>query len=463
MIVVRGRTPQAVRLAWILVVMVVPIVGGLMYLRLGNVVERRAVARHRRICYEVQHLADTATREPGDDIEIHDLELLKGARLIEALGGMKPSGGNRVRLFADTHDDEDHEDAFDQLVEDIDQAQSSCHLLFYIYLNDATGRRVADALIRATRRGVVCRLLVDGIGSRPFLGSQLKRALEAQGVKVSAALPVSAWGALVSRFDHRNHRKIVVIDGVVGWTGSQNLADAGFAPKARYAPWVDLMVRFEGPVVHDLQRIFVEDWLLDHGEDVTELLTPRPRPFADGIVLQVLPSGPDANTEAMKEVSLLAFLETDRELVLTTPYFVPDDATASAIYATARSGVRTIIIVPARNDSRLVGLASRSYYDQLLDAGVEIYEYQEGLLHAKTFTFDGKHSIVATANLDRRSFELNYEVSIVVPNEAFTRQLRALQERYLDDSVRVDPDDWRTRPLWRRMAENVAGLLAPLL
>ena len=305
------------------------------------------------------------------------------------------------------------------------------HLLFYIYLDDQTGRQVGQALIRAAERGVACRVLVDGIGSRPFLSSRLRSTLEQGGVKVQAALPVSAWGALVSRFDHRNHRKIVVIDGLVAWTGSQNLADAGFAPKARYAPWVDLMVRLEGPVVHDLQRIFVEDWLLDHGEHVTELLTPRPRPFEGGVVLQVLPSGPDAKTEAMKEVSLLAFLETDRELVLTTPYFVPDDATAAAIYAIARSGVRTVMIVPERNDSRLVGFASRSYYDRLLDAGVEIYEYRGGLLHAKTFCFDGHLSIVATANLDRRSFELNYEVSIVAFDPDFTAELRALQERYL--------------------------------
>ncbi len=451
------------RIAWLLLIVLLPFVGGILYLRFGRVRDRRRSRAHRGLVEQVDQYAEQAPRPLGDRVEIEAAELRKGARLIEALGGMRPCGGNRLELYADGAREADITAALRRLIDDIDDASASCHLLFYIYLDDTTGTLVGEALMRAAARGVACRVLVDWIGSRPFLRSSLRRRMVEAGVEVSAALPVNPLAALFSRFDFRNHRKIAVLDGKVAWTGSQNLADPSFAVKARFAPWIDIMVRVDGPAVHDLQRIFVEDWMFECGGTPEDLMTERPAPSEDGVVVQILPSGPSVESKAMKEVTLMGFLETDHELILTTPYFVPDDATATALAAVARGGVRTLLVVPRVNDSRLVSAASRSYYEDLLEAGVEIFEYTDGLLHAKTFCFDGLISVVATANLDRRSYELNYEVSMVVADPDFTARLRDVQLSYLENSTRVDGDSFIQRPLWARLIENTAGLFAPLL
>lgn len=464
LIVAKGRTTPAVRLAWLIVVAVLPILGGLLYLRLGRMPARAKAADQQRLLAAVRERARADSLGSRVVPPAESAGLRKGVHLLEALGGLPACAGNRLRLFGRARVTDDSSQAIDRLVDDIAGARSSCNLLFYIYLDDATGRRVAEAMLTAAVRGVVCRLLVDAVGSGEFLDSRLCRRLSDGGVEVARALPVTAVRALFGRFDYRNHRKLAVIDGLIGWTGSRNIANPSFAPKARYAPWVDVMVRLEGPAVHDLQRVFAEDWLLESGGSIEDLLTPRPQPLEDGVVAQILPSGPNAaGQRAMTEATLLGFLEADRELILTTPYFVPDDATLTAICATARSGVRTMLVVPQRNDSRTVSAASRSYYDSLLEAGVEIYEYPHGLLHAKTATIDGALSVVATANLDRRSYELNYEISLMVASRRFTAQLRELQIGYAESSVIVDAMRWTKRPLRRRLVENAAGLLSPLL
>ncbi len=462
MIVLRRGTAHAVRLAWILVVLILPLFGGLAYLRFGRVRPRRLALR-RRVRLQVDAVADSEQRPVGDRIEIKNPELAKGERLVRRIGGMPPAGGNRVHLYGTRLDLDDCTEAIRRLIADIEEAQSTCHLLFYIYLDDSTGQRVGNALTEAAGRGVTCRLMVDAVGSRPFLRSKSCKRLREAGVEVLAAQPIHPLSMLLSRFDHRNHRKIAIIDGRIGWTGSQNIADASFAVKARYAPWIDVMVRLEGPAVHDLQRVFTEDWLLERGGTPGDILTPRPSPFEDGIVVQILPSGPGLAAGGMKQLSLLAFLETDQELIITTPYFVPDEATAEALLTVARAGVHTALVVPKRNDSRLVSAASRAYYDEMLDAGVEIYEYRRGLLHAKTFTFDRMISVVATANLDRRSYELNWEISMVMASPVFTQRLRELQLSYIHDSDLIDPTEWRRRPASSRILQNSANLLAPLL
>lgn len=453
-ILVRSRKAPSVRLAWLAVVLAVPFLGVLAYLAVGEIrLGRRRVRRYRRVVDQVVHLL-------GPDLRGAPAEVPEGARRVAALGekvAWPPSGGNRLRLFGDT------DEAVTEIIGDIDAARSSCHLLFYIYLPDGNGSRVGEALMRAAGRGVTCRLLVDGTGSKDLLRSDLCRLMQSRGVLVTEALPVNPFRRPFARLDLRNHRKIVVIDGEVGWTGSQNLADAEFAIKADYAPWVDVMVRIEGPAVHDLQVLFTVDWLLDHDEPMAGLLTQRPPPLAGGVAVQIVPSGPHVDHQSLRYLMAMAFQRANRELIVTTPYFVPDVAMASALYATARAGVDTSLVVPARNDSPLVAAASRSYYSELLASGVKIYEYRRGLLHAKTFTIDGVGSVVATANLDRRSFELNFEVAMIVYDQQFTHELRRLQIEYIEQSHRVHAEAWDRKGWRRRLVYNAAGLLSPLL
>jgi cardiolipin synthase len=443
-------------LAWILVIMALPLVGSLLYLALGEVrLGRRNIRRHREIVGRIEAAA-TRQKPPAERPAI-PVRFQHVALLAEAVCDTRATGGNSVRVIGDS-------DLFIQsLIEDIETAHSHCHVLSYIYLADHSGARVAEALMRAARRGVACRVLVDAVGSEAFLRSALRTDMASAGVRVVEALDVHPLRMLLSRIDLRNHRKIAVIDGVIGYTGSQNIADAAFAPKPKYAPWVDAAVRIEGPVVRDLQILFVEDWFLSAGESLEDLLSIVPPVSVDDVVAQVIGTGPNSYNEALRQLHQVAFHAAREELILTTPYFVPDEATLTALCTTARRGVDTMLVVPARNDSPLVAAASRGHYSALMNCGVKIFEYQRGLLHAKTLTVDRDLALIGTANLDRRSFELNFEVNLVVYDDDLASQLRFLQRGYMADSAQVDPARWeRTRwPI--RVLHSAAITVSPLL
>lgn len=455
-VLLRRNLDPAARLAWLTVLVLLPVVGVIAYLLVGEVrLGGRRIRRHREIVL-ARSSHQGAPTVPGHQPVIPE-PLRQIALLAESVGGDLPAEGNLLQLLGDS------EEAIRALVRDIDQARDHCHILTYIYLVDDTGRAVADAVIRAERRGVQCRVLADSVGSAAFLDSDLCEAMRMEGVQVVGALPVNPLRSKFARFDLRNHRKIAVIDGRIGHTGSQNIADAAFAPKRRYAPWVDASVRIEGPLVHDLARLFAEDWFLDTDEWLGETLLNPPQPIPGGVIAQFIGTGPNAYNQAMRQVFLAASQLAREELILTTPYFVPDEATVVSLATAARRGVTTELVVPKRNDSRLVAAASRAYYEPLLEAGVRLHEYTAGLLHAKTLTMDRELSIVSSANLDRRSLFLNFESSVIVYDADFTGHLRLLQRTYMRRSEHLDPRSWARRPWPRRLAQNAAGLFSPLL
>lgn len=456
-VLLRRHDPEA-RLAWVVIILLLPVIGVIAYGLVGGV--RLGSRRIRAGEAMLKNMWGTGAYCP-DNLRGNQTALepthRQIAALAESVGGTLPKAGNEVKLMGDT------DMVIHALIDDIRAAEKHCHLLYYIYLDDHSGRAVAEALIEAEKRGVQCRLLVDDVGSRDFLNSETCAVMKRNGVQVAAALPVSPLRALASRMDLRNHRKIAVIDGVIGYTGSQNIADAAFAPKKKYAPWVDASVRIEGPVVLDLQTLFVEDWYLDTDEWLDSALRILPPAKPHGVPAQIIGTGPISYNEAMRQLKQAAIHAAQEELILTSPYFVPDESTFVALRTAARRGVRTVLIVPQRNDAPVVGLASRSYYESLLEAGVEIHEYTKGMLHAKTVCTDRHLAIVSSANLDRRSFELNFEVTLVVYDSDFSSGLRFLQTSYLNDSVRIDAHRWRKRGAHRRLAENAAGLFGPLL
>lgn len=454
LVLVRRPQRQSSALAWILVVLLVPGAGIAAFLLFGDVhTGKRRRRRHREIVERVRAVA--RRRAHPRAAELPD-EYRPLANIGYHVGESEPQEGNRLELHADT------ERLTAALVADLDQARSHAHLLTYIFLADETGRALAAALLRAAARGVACRLLVDAIGSKRFLRSSLRRELERGGVRVVAALPTRLHLDR-ARFDLRNHRKIVVLDGTVGYTGSHNLAAASFALKPEFAPWVDATVRIAGPAVRDLQELFVQDWFMETDETLEDCLALAAPPQAGGIPVQVIGTGPDSRHEAVVRLIQAAFHLAREELILTTPYFVPDEGTFDALLTAAERGVRTVLVVPRRNDSRLVAAASKSLYEPLMESGVEIHEFERGLLHAKTITIDRRVAIVSTANLDRRSFEINYEASLVVYDADFASRLRHLQRSYLEAARRVDPGAWARRSSLRKILHNAAGILAPIL
>ena len=268
----------------------------------------------------------------------------------------------------------------------------------------------------------------------------------------------------MGRIDLRNHRKIVVIDDRITYCGSQNCADPEFLVKAKYAPWVDAVMRFEGPIARQNQFLFASDWMTYVDENLDDLLSkPLPLPVPGGAPAQVIGTGPTVRYSAMPEMFESLMFAARREVVVTTPYYVPDESLQNALCTTAYRGVDTTIVFPARNDSWVVGAASRSYYADLLAAGVKIYEYEGGLLHTKSLTLDGEVTLIGSANMDRRSFELNYENNILFHDPALTGAMRERQQEYIARSHPVTKEAVAAWPMSRRLWNNLIATLGPVL
>jgi cardiolipin synthase len=461
----RCRSQSAV--SWVLLVIVAPLVGPIVYWIFGKAWlsakrERSYLAvaearREVRLRGEAGGSAGAMRAARESVLGALDPDQRHLAVQAASISGDFPVGGNDIEIF------EEADDLFDRMADDIDAAQQHVHIEFYIALDDPTSERVFAALERAAQRGVECRLLLDGLGSWGFLGGERHGQLRAAGVQVVEALPVGFVRRSFGRIDLRNHRKIVVIDRAIGYIGSHNLAAKDFKVKEKYAPWIDATMRVRGAVANDLQKIFVEDWYLETDESLLHFVGDSVRDGSTPAMAQVLGTGPATYENAMPQLILSLVHLAEEEVVLTTPYFVPDEPSLTALLTAARRGVRTVLVVPEHNDSLLVKLASRKFYQRLLEAGVEIWHYRGGLLHAKTIVADGKTCLMTSANLDRRSFELNLEASLVVYDAEASRRLRAVQERYLARSTRLEPRAWYARPAWRRLIENAVGLLSPLL
>jgi cardiolipin synthase len=287
------------------------------------------------------------------------------------------------------------------------------------------------------------------------------------GCNIRVALPVGnpLWTLIRGRVDLRNHRKLVIVDNGIAWCGSQNLADPEFRIKPHYAPWVDIMTRWQGPVAQHCQFLFVSDWIAEGGEDISGLLSDASAPpRGDGqIVAQVIGTGPTLSFDAMPACFSELIHSARQELVVTTPYFVPDEQLLFALTSAARRGVKTIMAVPKRCDSRIVAATCQSYYEDLLKAGIELYEYRCGLLHAKTMVADRSIGLIGSANLDRRSFELNFENNILFADPAFAAAVRDRQSAYLADSDPVTADTVAAFGLGRRLWQNLLATMSPVL
>ncbi len=456
-------------LSWMVLVFTLPIPGAIVYLLVGE--NRLGALRQRERQQMTSQIKPLLARRWGErGLIVQALTLgdraAPVAKSSTAVGLVPPLRGNRLQLIASP------DDYLTLLIRDIDAATSHCHLLYYIWMKGGRADEVAQALIRAARRGVECKLLVDDVGSRPFLRSAMVDTLREAGVRVQEALPAGVFRALLNRLDLRNHRKIAVIDGLVAYMGSQNLTDNTFHyRKARkLGPWIDASVRVEGPAVQALAMTFLTDWAVEVDEDVPihEKYLPKEAEEAmlepGGAIAQVVPTGPSPTSRAaMREAFLAAIYSATKELILSTPYFAPDEATDAALQAAARRGVVVTLILPRRSDHWIVDHAGRAHIEPMLDAGVRVFQFRHGLLHAKTMVVDGAIALIGSANLDMRSFWLNYEVALLAYDAPFAADLRHLQLDYIQNSHEVDADAWAKRDGWERLKEGVARLFGPLL
>lgn len=449
------REPMS-RLAWVIVIVIAPVLGIIAYLLFGEA--RISVGRWKR----GREIDWKLARPPEDEDTIHALDASPyGApfALARSVNRLGPTAGNSPHLAADSNI------AIDEMVADVDRAAQTVHACFYIWLDDHNGLKLKDAFLRAAERGVKVRILADALGSRDLIRSPHWDNMKAGGVDLRMALPVGniLIRMVRGRVDVRNHRKLIIVDNQVAWCGSQNAADPEFRIKPRYAPWVDIMTRWEGPVARDCQLLFVGDWMNEGGEDLSAVLTAAVPSGSGTAVAQVVGTGPTLRFDAMPTTFTELIHSAREELVITTPYFVPDEQLLFGLMSAGRRGVRTILVLPKKNDSRIVAAVCKSYFRDLLESGVQVYEYRCGLLHAKTMVVDREIGLIGSANLDRRSFELNFENNILFADPAFAAAVRDRQSAYLDDSDPVDEAEVARFTFIQRIVQNFLAMLSPLL
>ena len=362
-----------------------------------------------------------------------------------------PTHGNAVTLL------DDYDASLRALLDDIGAATRQVHLLYYLMFDDPVGEAVTSALCAAAARGVTCRVLLDAVGAKRGLRAYRAR-LRAAGVMVHDMLPGGLRWRRSGRMDLRNHRKVAVIDNRIGYVGSQNLAEATFVAGH---PNRELVARVQGPVVSHLEGVFASDWYIETGErlDVRPDLSVQPQDVAT----QLLPSGPAYPFENARDTVNALIHLARHKVVLTTPYFVPDDATLSALRIAALSGVDVQLVLSATNNQTLTAWAQQSYYAELLACGVKIALYRPHFLHAKHLTVDDGIALVGSINLDIRSFALNAEIGLVCYDAGVVERIRAIEADYLAHADVVQAEAWRRRPGWQRSREGIARLADSLM
>jgi cardiolipin synthase A/B len=459
-VLTRPNRDAASRIAWIAFIFAFPIIGICGYILLGETkIGRRRLARKSAALRQLSKIADETTprhRAVLDDMPDRFRSVFQFGEKVTLLPA---SRGNRATLMSDS------EAAIDAIVADIDAAEDHVHVLFYIWLADSSGIQVAEALKRAAKRGVICRAIADDLGSRGLIRSDAWHEMARAGVRLARALKVEhpLFHLFDGRFDLRNHRKIVVIDNRITYCGSQNCADAAFLPKPKYAPWIDLMMRFEGPVAAQNQLLFASDWMTYSDEDIRPILDDRAPCSETGFPAQVIATGPTGRHSAMPDMFCSLIYAAMHELVITTPYFAPNEAILSALRTAGNRGVRTTLVLPAKNDNFLVAHTGRSHYLDLLDAGVRIMEYPLGLLHTKSLVVDGQLTLVGSANMDRRSFDLNYENNILFSDRNMSAQVLARQKSYIESSSEIRMKDVKDWPIHTRLLNSTMALFSPIL
>lgn len=443
-IIPQRRSPSSAR-AWLLLIFFLPIPGLILFLAIGN----DRFPRWRKVRFQSLQPFFDATVDTVRPFQAFLDAKQPVAELATALGRFPATDGNRIELI------DDYDAVIDKLVEDIDASTSSVHLLVYIFADDTVGQRIADALGRAKVRGVEVRVMFDPVGSHRWRRGTL-RMLHAQGVQVREALPLR-FIKFRSRGDMRNHRKLFVIDGKIGYAGSQNLVAKDFRKGITNH---ELVVRSEGPVVTIMDAVVRGDWSMETGAlPVKGQVRPQPAGSAQA---QLLPSGEDYRLEGFESLLVWQIHQARERVVLVTPYFIPDEDILGALRTAVVRGVTVDIILSKVVDQRLVRLSQSSYYEDLLVAGIRIHLYRDYLLHAKNVSIDGTLVIVGSSNVDLRSFQLNEEVSLLLYDADSIERVDAIQQGYMQKSDVLDLATWKTRSLFRKIGENAARMVDSL-
>lgn len=455
----RQKEPTAM-LAWVFAIVLMPFAGSILYWLVGSTrIHRKAHRRRKRIAHLVSRVKrHTRDRAGGDDREAEQRlpdDLATVERMTRRLLGVPATSGNQVHVY------EEANATYYALEEAIRDARESVHLEYYVWQPDDTGRHFRDLVIEKAKTGVKCRLLLDAVGSWR-IGRSFTQPLIEAGVQLAFFLPVNPLRKRWS-INLRNHRKIAVIDGRVAFMGSQNIGDEYLGRLKRLSPWRDTHMRVIGPAVLFMQQTFVEDWLFASGENLTSAeLFPEPARSGDSLV-QMVSTGPDQNVGVLEQIVFAAVSTGGKSIQIQTPYFVPGPGLRMALQHACYRGVRVQLVLPTRHDHPVVLWAGRSFYGELIQAGVEIYEYDAGVVHSKIITVDDRWCMLGSANMDVRSFRLNFESTALIYDASVAVELSNSIDRDVRRSRRIGLDDIRERGLREQLIVGAARILSPLL
>ncbi len=456
------RRAMGVTIAWLMIIYIIPVLGIGLYLLFGELNLGRKRAERAKSMFPPYkdwfskiHTSSEKKRKLSRQLAVPVHNLCKNRMGIPALNG------NQLTLHTQTLS------ILQSIAKEISQAKQNIHMTFYIWQPGGQADAIAEKVCQAAKRGVSVRILLDSAGSKAFFKSEWPHKMRQAGVELIEALAVSPARMFFRRLDIRQHRKIVVIDNLLAYTGSMNLVDPRFfKQEAGIGQWVDIMIAIRGPAVPIINSIFSWDWEVETGLRFLPQLPVQPNASTLKHThhrIQVAPSGPSMPDGIIQQILILAIHQAQKNLTITTPYLIPSESLISALQTTAERGVTVNIIIPEQNDSLMVEWASRSFFSDLLNSGINIYRFNGGLLHTKSVMVDECFCLLGTVNLDMRSLWLNFELTLCIDDPDFCHELILTQKNYLEQSHKIDLDKWNKRPLYVRPIEQFFYLFSPLL
>jgi len=448
-------------LAYVLVTIFLPLVGIAVYFAFGNNRRKnklysKKIVRNKTTLAE---LRERITLESEKALDTQEQAIKKHRKLALYLlkDGMSPlTGGNQVKLLING------ENKFPEVLEALRNAKHHIHIQYYIFEDGDIAEEIKNILIQKAQEGVTVRFIYDDFGSRSIRRSFVNE-MKAAGIDAFPFYKIH-FILLANRVNYRNHRKIIVVDGCTGFVGGINVSDR-YVNKPGQLFWRDTHVKINGPGVYYLQYLFISDWNFCAGKRLKlerDFFCTKPTEHGKATV-QIAASGPDSDAPTIMFSMVQTIGLAEKELLITTPYFIPGQAIMDALQVAAMSGVDIKILVPDKSDSAFVNAAARSYYADLLAAGVEIYMYQKGFVHAKTLVSDGQMAIIGTANMDHRSYDLNFEVNSMIYDITTAKQLRDVFFEDIKQAKKISPNTWKKRPYYKQLPEKLARLMSPLL
>jgi cardiolipin synthase A/B len=457
LIFLENRHP-AQTLTWLVVLGSFPLVGFIFYLLFGRNYRKERIFRKKYIldqeAYSKYERIDERAEEKIHQLGKHQQKLF---RLAHRLGNSPISFATETKVLTNG------QETFDHILQELEKARHHIHLEYYIVRHDGIGTKIKDILIRKARSGVTVRFLYDAVGSWKLSSAYIQELRDA-GVEMVPFGPVKL-PFLNNKFNFRNHRKIIVIDGNIGFVGGLNIGDEYLGLNEHFGFWRDTHLMVKGEAVRTLQLIFLQDWYYMTNDSFFSpgYLSPNPVQVQDSGGVQLIAGGPDNEWSVLKNIFFSMITSAEKSVWIASPYFIPDEDIFSALKIAALSGIDVRLLVPKRPDKRIVFYASRSYFPEMLEAGVKIYEYNKGFLHSKIMIVDEELASIGTSNMDMRSFHLNFEVNAFLYRTNSTQTLVNDFLNDLQDADEIDYEQFKKRSLFHRIVESTSRLLSPLL